>query len=491
MTFAELKSTIERNQPGADLDLIQLAYEFAADAHKGQKRMSGEPYIDHPLNTAKKLSELHLDQSTIIAGLLHDVPEDTEKTIDDIRENFGEEIAFLVEGITKLGTLKYRGMDRFAENLRKMFVAMAEDVRVVFIKFADRMHNLETLGSLPEVKQKRIAQETIEIYAPIAERLGIGKLKDALEDLAFPFAYPEEYEWLKSIASHKREKQAHIIKQVRKQINKFLADHGVKNFQIEGRVKRDFSLYKKLTRKEISGDINKIYDLNALRIIVPTVSDCYHVLGLIHECCKPISDRFKDYIAQPKPNGYQSLHTVVFTNTGEPVEFQIRTSEMHNQAEYGIAAHFNYKEYDKNKAPKIGKETEAWLNHLKKLHEEISENSQFLETLKLDIFSNRIFVFTPKGDVIDLPEDATAIDFAYHIHTEIGNKCGGAKINGKLTQLDEPLKSGDVIDIIIDKKRTGPTEDWLEIVKTHTARDKIKSSLRRQRQGIIDRLLNR
>lgn len=490
MTFEDLKKSMRENQPDADLELVELAYEYAKEAHEGQTRVSGEPYITHPLATAYKLSQLHLDQTTIIAGLLHDVPEDTERTVEDLAEHFGEEIAFLVEGITKLGTIKYRGIDRFAENLRKMFVAMAEDMRVIFIKFADRIHNLETLDSLPVVKQQRIARESIDIYAAIGERLSMGRLKDQLEDLSFPYAYPKEYEWLKGIVKHTRPGKKKMMQDFMKVVEKVFKESDVNIQELYGRVKRDFSLYKKLIKPKYNNDVDKIHDIVAIRVIVPEIRDCYHVLGLIHQNWKPMPERFKDYIAQPKLNGYQSLHSVVFTNTGQPIEFQIRTQNMHEIAEYGIAAHFHYKEKGSGK-PTLSPEAEVWLEQLQRIQEEIKENAQFIETLKLDMFSHRIFVFTPKGDVIDLPDGANSIDFAYHIHTDVGNHCGGSKVNNKLTSLDHKLQSGDVVDIIIDKKRTSPSEDWLDIVQTHTAREKIKAAIRKRQQGIITRLLYR
>ncbi len=491
MTFEDLKTRIRKHVPDIDVGLLERAYKYAKDAHEGQRRMTGEPYISHPMETACKLAEFKLDQTTIISGLLHDVPEDTDRTIEDIQKTFGTEIAFLVEGITKLGTIKYRGVDRFTENLRKMFVAMAEDVRVVFIKFADRIHNLETLQALPEVKQQRIARETIEIYAPIAGRLGMHNIKGKLEDLSFPFAYPDEYQWLMSIATHRREEQKKLVKQMMKQVDKTLKQNGIKDFRLDGRAKNNFSLYRKLIKKKYNKDINRIYDLVALRVIVPEIKDCYQILGIIHQYWRPIPERFKDYIAQPKPNGYQSLHTDVFTSSNHQVEFQIRTEEMNEIAEFGIAAHFHYKESAQKNAPPLSKDGEAWLTQLKKIQEEITENAQLLETLKLDIFSDRIFVLTPEGDVIDLPEGANAIDFAYHIHSVVGDCCGGVKINGKMSSLTDPLKNGDMVEIILDKKRAGPSKNWLQSVKTHTAKSKIKASLRKQKLSIIDQLLNR
>ncbi len=491
MNIGDLKQIIKKRGIKIDETLLEYAYEFASEAHKGQKRLTGEDYIQHPLRVACKLAEIGVDQDTIIAGLLHDVPEDTDKTIEDIKKEFGKEISFMVKGITKLGKVKYRGIDRFVENLRKMFVAMAEDIRVVFIKFADRLDNLNTLHILPPNKQKRIAKETIEIYAPIAARLGIGVLKGELEDKAFPYAYPEEYKWLMRTIGNEREKQQKIVNEYIKKTDELLRENNINDYYIDGRVKHNYSLYKKLMRPKYNKDINKIYDLVALRIIVNTVEECYLILGLIHNQWKPMPERFKDYIAQPKPNGYQSLHTVIFTHSKHPMEFQIRTKEMHEIAEYGIAAHFHYKESGEKYAPKIREEQLEWLKQLKRIQKEIKENDKLLETIKLDIFQNRIFVFTPQGDVVDLPEEATPIDFAYHIHTYLGDHFGGAIVNGKKTSEDTHLKSGDVVEIIVNKNRKGPEEEWLDIVKTHTARSKIKSALSKQKRNIIKRLISK
>ncbi len=490
MNLNDLKKQIKINKINIDEDVLEYAYEYAKEAHKGQKRLTKEDYIEHPIRVAQQLIKLGLDQDTIIAGLLHDVPEDTDRTINDIKKEFGEKISFLVNGITKLSKVKYRGMDMFVESLRKMFVAMAEDIRVVFIKFADRLDNLETLYALPPEKQKRIAKETLEIYAPIAARLGIGTLKGSLEDKSFPYVYPDEYKWLMETIKDKREEQKKIVEEYIVKINQLLKENHIKNYEIDGRVKHNYSLYKKLMRPKYNKDINKIYDLVALRIIVNSIEECYLTLGIIHNQWKPMPERFKDYIAQPKPNGYQSLHTVIFTQNKHPIEFQIRTKKMHEIAEYGIAAHFHYKDSNKKNAPKISGDQLAWLKQLKKIQKEIKENDTLLETIKLDIFQNRIFVFTPKGDVMDLPEKATAIDFAYHIHTYLGDHFGGAIVNGKKISEDEPLKSGDVVEIITNKNRKGPDEKWLDIVKTHTAKYKIKSSLNRHKKNTISRLIS-
>jgi len=490
MTIERILEVIKRNNPGVDLDMVKLAYDFANEAHRGQVRQSGEDYIQHPLETAYKLAEYNLDLATIIAGILHDVPEETDLTLTDIEKNFGKEVESLVEGITKLGKIKYRGLERYAENLRKMFIAIAEDVRVVFIKFADRIHNLKTLYSLSPVKQQRIARESLEIYGPIANRLGMEEIKGELEDLSFPYVYPEEYHWVLDISKKRYEEQRRFTDKVIKIIKKELLENSsVKLVKLEGRAKRYYSLYQKILRKNM--DINKVYDLVALRIIVENTEDCYRVLGHIHQLWPPVTGRIKDYIAQPKPNGYQSLHTTVFGPDGRITEFQIRTKKMHEEAELGIAAHWLYKEKDVKENLKISEEKLRWIKDLLDEQEKTTTPKQYLNNLKLDFFKNRIFVFTPKGDVIDLPEGATPIDFAYHIHSDIGDKCSGAKINDKIATLQTPVKSGDVVEILIDKNRKGPSENWLNFVQTHAAKDKIKAALRKNSRLNIFRFFNR
>ncbi len=491
MTIERIIEIIKKNNPGIDVDLIILAYEFADKAHQGQKRMSGEEYIQHPLETAYKLAEMNLDLSTITAGLLHDVPEETSKTLEDVKKEFGKEIATLVEGITKLGKIKYRGLERYAENLRKMFVAIAEDVRVVFIKFADRIHNLKTLYALPPVKQQRIARESLEIYAPIANRLGMDELKGEIEDLSFPYVYPEEYKWVRDVSKKRYEEQKKFAEKVIKIVKKELKEKSdVKLIKIEGRAKRYYSLYQKLLRKDM--DIEKVYDLVALRIIVQGIDDCYQALGHIHQLWAPLKGRIKDYIAQPKPNGYQSLHTTVFGPEGRITEFQIRTQKMHEQAEWGIAAHWSYKDKAyKKEAVQISKEKLKWIKELLEEQKKITTTKRYLNALKLDFFKNRIFVFTPKGDVIDLPEGAIPIDFAYHIHTDVGHKCVGAKINDKMATLQTPLKSGDMVEILVDKNRKGPSEGWLSHVQTHLAKNKIKAYFKKEKKLNIFKLFNR
>lgn len=488
MTLDRILEVIKKNNPQADLDMVRLAYDFAEEAHRGQTRMSGEDYVQHPLEVTYQLAQMNMDLETILAGLLHDVPEDTNKTLADIEKNFGKEVAKLVEGITKLGTIKYRGLERYAENLRKMFVAMAEDVRVIFIKFADRIHNLKTISSLPLVKQQRIASESLEIYAPIANRLGMDELKGEIEDLAFPIVYPEEYAWVRKISQKRYEEQRRFTEKVIKIIKKELeTNSNIKSPQIEGRAKRYYSLYQKLLRKDM--DIDKIYDLVALRIIVKDVADCYHTLGHIHHLWTPVPGRIKDYIAQPKPNGYQSLHTTVFGPEGRITEFQIKTQKMHEEAEWGIAAHWSFKE--KKQPAQVTPERIKWIKELLAEQEKVITPRRYLKTLKLDFFKNRIFVLTPHGDVIDLPENATPVDFAYHIHTEVGHKCAGVKINDKIATLQTSLKNGDVVEIIIDKNRKGPSEGWLQFVQTHQAKEKIKQFFKKEKSLKIFKLFNR
>lgn len=486
MRIEELIEKIQEKNLNIDIAEIKRAYQYAQEAHGSQMRKSGEPYINHPMATAYKLADMQMDQATIIAGLLHDVPEDTKTTLKDIKVDFGTEIAQLVDGITKLGQVKYRGMKKYIENLRKMFIAMAKDIRVIVIKFADRIHNLETLAFLPPEKQKRIALESLEIYAPIANRLGMGEIKGKLEDLAFPYLYPEENEWLQEKIAIRRQEKEKSLEKFIKDLKKTLAENNIDFFSIHGRAKHFYSLFHKL--QVHNKDITKIYDLVAIRIIVPSISICYECLGIIHQYCKPLKGRIKDYIAQPKPNGYQSLHTTVFTPDGDIVEIQIRTKEMHNEAEYGIAAHWHYKEKNIDLKDKLN-----WVNELSKaVRDETDYESEesLLEDLKLDIFQNRIFVFTPKGDVIELPEDATAVDFAYRIHTAIGHSCIGAKINDQIASLPTKLKSGDVVEIFTDKKRNGPSEDWLNYVKTNTAKKNISQFFRKKKKSSLNRLLN-
>ncbi len=467
ISLRHLIDEIQKNDSTADTSLVERAYNFAEEAHRGQKRASGEDYIQHSLLTAKTLAELKLPIPIIIAGLLHDVPEDTTKTLDEIRKIFGSDIAKMVEGITKLGKIKYRGMDRYIENLRKMFVAMAQDIRVILIKFADRLHNLKTLYALPEPKQKRIALETLEIYSPIANRLGIGELQAQLEDAAFKYAYPEDFINIEQVIKKNYPLKKKTLNSMIRKIKNRLEQDNVKYSDVYGRTKHYYSYYRKYLK--YNADPKQIYDLVAIRVIVENVADCYTVLGAVHNIWRPIRGRIKDYIAQPKPNGYQSLHTAVFGDEQEIVEIQIRTKEMHEQAEYGIAAHWNYKEGKKSQ------QELAWVQDLANWLKNINDNDKFLEGAKIDVFQNRIFVFTPQGDVIDLPDGATPVDFAYHIHTDIGDKCSQARINNEIVSLNYRIRNGDVVQIITDKNRKGPNPDWLSFVKTRTARQHIEN----------------
>lgn len=478
MTLRKLLNNVKKYNPKADLEMIELAYDFAKKAHKDQKRATGVDYIDHALATAINLSELKVNENMIVAGLLHDVPEDTKYTLEDIKKNFGGDVASMVEGITKVGNVKYRGIKRYVENLRKMFIAMAKDIRVIVIKFADRLHNLRTLYALPANKQKRIALEVLEIYAPIANRLGMGELQAKLEDESFKYAFPDEYIWVESLIKKRVRLKERALEKMITKLKRKLTENKINYIKIYSRTKHYYSLYRKLQKYD--KDINRVYDLVAARIIVDNVADCYATLGIIHSLWRPVKGRFKDYIAQPKPNGYKSIHTTVFGENQEPIEFQIRTQRMHDQAEFGIASHWQYKEGNKIKNKKL-----EWVKELADWQKEIKDDEKFLESVKIDFFQNRIFVFTPKGDVIDLPDLATPVDFAYQIHTEIGNKCGSAYVNDIQVPLDTKLKSGDIVKIIIDKNRKGPNPQWLKFVKTRSARSNISSFKKRNWKKII------
>lgn len=461
----------------ADFDIIRLAYDFAAEAHGNQKRKTGEPYITHPLSAAHILADMHIDPAIVIAALLHDVPEDTSKTLEDVEKNFGSDVASMVKGITKLGKLKYRGVERYIENLRKMFVAMAEDVRVMIIKFADRIHNLTTLDALPPQKRYRIALESLEIYAPIANRLGMDEMKGMLEDLSFKYVYPKEYGRIKKIRDDKLKGKEKYFKQIIQKVTKELEKADIHPVSVYGRNKRLYSLYKKVLRKK--DELTRIYDIVAIRIIVKNLAECYGTLGILHNLWRPLKGRIKDYISQPKPNGYRSLHTTVFSEGGEPIEFQIRTKEMHEEAEYGVAAHWHYDE----KGARMPAKEIKWAKELADIQKDILSKLSDLEEIKVDFLQTRIFVFTPKGDVIDLPEEATPVDFAYHIHSDIGNTCTGAMVNDKMVSLGTELKNGDIVEIITDKNRKGPSPDWLSFTKTHSARTHVKNQLKKQKGG--------
>lgn len=483
--MAEVKEIFDLMEGGTNKkeeEFIFRAYKFAERAHEGQKRLSGEPYFIHVFETAKNLARIGMDAKSIVAGLLHDTLEDTQTTEEEIQKEFGEDVLFLIKGVTKLGTLKYRGHERHVESLRKFFVAMANDLRVVIIKFADRLHNLRTLQFVREDKRQRIAMESIEVYAPLANRLGMGKLKGELEDAAFPYAYPDEYKQIEGIIKEKRVVYEKNLAKVSEELKKELKKNKVK-FEIDYRVKHKYSLYKKLLKYEM--DVEKIYDIMALRVIVNTIEECYRVLGIVHSLWNPLPGRIKDYIAVPKPNGYRSIHTTVFTGLDEGIaEIQIRTKEMHAEAAYGVAAHFAYKEQGDKKA-QDDKSKFKWVEELKELNRSPDDPKKFLDHLKMDFFHDRIFVFTPKGDVIDLPEDSSPLDFAYSIHSDIGDHTSGAKVNGKMSPLFSPLKNGDMVEIIA-KKDARPSNKWLEYVKTSMAKKHIKSHL--EKNSLLARL---
>ncbi len=486
--YDELESLVKHNYEQPDLALLKRAYAYAEIAHAGKVRQTGHEYITHPTATAYKLAQMKLPITVLAAGLLHDVVEDTGVTIEQVQQEFGEEIGKLVSAVTKLKKVKYTGDDLYAENLRRMFLAMSEDVRVVFIKFADRLHNLKSLYARPREKQLRVAREVLEIYAPIANRLGMGEMRGELEDAAFMYAYPKEFQMVSTLLERKVREKETVVKQTIALTKDELAQEGIELISIDGRVKRLYSLYKKLERYE--NDINKIYDLIAIRVLVKDVSDCYAVLGIIHKRWKPLAGRIKDYIAQPKPNGYQSLHTTVFSEGGAIVEFQIRTVEMHDHAEYGIASHWRYKEG----ANRVRQKDVAWMQELVQIQKTLETKKDVLEQLeemKLEVFKDRIFVFTPKGDVIDLPEGATPVDFAYAIHTDIGNKCTGARVNAQLANLDAVLQSGDLCEIVTDKNRKSPNADWLKFTKTHHAQQKIRDATRHTMKRWLSQMVGR
>jgi len=455
-----------------DITLIKSAYNFAAQAHRGQKRITGEPYLEHPLQTAFILAQMKLDAKTIAAGLLHDVPEDTKYKLADIKKIFGEDIAFLVDSVTKLSSLEYHGQTRYRESLKKMFLAMAKDVRVIFIKFADRLHNLRTLEYLPDTKRQAIANETLDIYVPIADLLGIWHLKWQMEDLCFKYLHPAEYQELSQ--KYKVDKKLELnqyIKRMTKELSQALDKLGIPH-EINGRFKHLYSIWQKMQDK--NRKFNEIYDVFALRVIVPDIDNCYRTLGVIHNLWRPNMSRFKDYIALPKPNGYQSLHTTVFGPEGKATEFQIRTPEIHEQAQYGMAAYWSYKKYGSQQpAPHVG-----WIQEILNAQKNSPDTKTFIQQLYLDVFSDRLFVLSPKGDVYELPAGSTPIDFAYAVHTDIGNKAQGVLINDKISRLDEPLHNNDIVEIIIDKQQTSPDPAWLKFVKTTKAKNAIKQHLK-------------
>ncbi len=455
-----------------DIVLISKAFEFAKEAHRDRERYSGEPYIVHPVGAAKNLAMMKADSKTIVAGLLHDTISDGNATEISLAKEFGNDILFLIKSVTELGKIQYRGAEKHAETLRKLFVATAKDVRVILIKLAERLHNIETLEYVPEEKRKRIALETIEIYAPIANRLGMGQVKGALEDGAFPHAYPKEFAETSKLRRVKEDEALEKLEKVRKILLKKMAEDNITEFNSDLRVKHNYSLYKKLEKR----DISKIYDILALRIIVPAIEDCYRVLGIVHSTWQPLPETLKDYIAVPKFNGYRSIHTVVFTGDNGIVEIQVRTKDMHEEAEHGIAAHIIYDETGKPKTEGTLSKKLRWVKQLIDWQKNVRDSKEFLESLKTDFFKNRIFVFTPKGDVIELPEEATPIDFAYAIHSDIGNHMAGAKINGKMASFDTPLKNGDAVEIITREKNK-PNYKWFDSVKTAQSRKQNRLAL--------------
>ncbi|MEA4883465.1 MAG: bifunctional (p)ppGpp synthetase/guanosine-3',5'-bis(diphosphate) 3'-pyrophosphohydrolase [Clostridia bacterium] len=476
-TIEDLLAKAGKNRPGVDMGMVRQAWEYAECAHSGQFRESGEAYFEHPAAVAFILAGMDLDPNTITAGLLHDVVEDTSKSIDEIRTTFGPEIAMLVDGVTKLSRLDFKNREeQQAESLRKMFVSMAKDIRVVLIKLADRLHNMRTLRHSPPEKQKRVARETVEIYAPLAHRLGMWAIKWELEDLSLRYLEPAAYYELVDRVAKKRQEREGIIEDARRTLAAALEEIGVSG-EIQGRPKHFFSIYQKMTQQ--GKDFSEIWDLMGLRVIVGTLRECYAALGAVHTIWKPIPGRFKDYIAMPKSNMYQSLHTTVVGPRGEPLEIQIRTVEMHRTAEYGIAAHWRYKE---GGAGGDFEDKITWLRQILEWQKETRNGEEFVETLKVDLFSDEVYVFTPKGDVKALPAGSTPIDFAYAIHTDVGNRCVGSRVNGRMAPLGTELATGDIVEVITSKTTTGPKQDWLAIAKTAKAKGKIRQWVKELRR---------
>lgn len=478
--YRDLIDRVQKYHPSDDISLIEKAYKVAFEAHKDQRRKSGEPYIVHPLCVAIILADLQLDKESIAAGLLHDVVEDTIMTDEDIEREFGHDVALIVDGVTKLEKIKYNNdkLEYQADNLRRMFIAMAKDIRVIMVKLADRLHNMRTLAHQPEAKQKEIARETMDIYAPLAQRLGISKVKVELDDLSLKYLEPEVYRDLADKIAVRKSVREAFVQNIVDEVADAMEEAGIKA-EIDGRVKHFFSIYRKMLNQDKT--LDQIYDLFAVRIIVDSIKDCYAALGIIHEIYKPIPGRFKDYIAMPKPNMYQSLHTTLVGKTGTPFEIQIRTYDMHKTAEYGIAAHWKYKEVSNGKKVEDSEaEKMSWLHQILEWQKDMSDNKEFLSSVKtdFDVYSDTVYVFTPTGDVKNLPAGSTPIDFAYSVHTAVGNKMVGARVNGQMVKNDYVLQNGDRVEVVTSQNSHGPSRDWLNIVKSSQARNKIQQWFR-------------
>src|SRR6266853_507812 len=493
MQFADLLSRVNYLPP-KDIEVLSRAYDAAASAHHDQNRLSGEKFIEHPLSVAVILADLQLDRDTLAAAILHDTVEDTHLTIADLEQSFGHDVGKLVAGVTKLEKISFRSQEQAqAENVRKMLVAMAEDVRVVLMKLADRLHNMRTVESLPEVRRRAMAQETLDIYAPLAHRLGMWNIKWELEDLSFAQLHPDEYREIVKKIVRKRKERETSVNDIKEILERELTSVGIKA-DTSGRPKHVYSIASKLA---MGKEFEDIYDLSAIRVLTDSIKDCYGALGVIHSLWKPIPGRFKDYIAMPKSNGYQSLHTTVVSHSGEPMEIQIRTQEMHRIAEWGVAAHWTYKEGGKE--DRKMDQRFAWLRQLMDWQKEVLDAEKFVDAVKIDVFRDEVFVFTPKGDVLALPSGATAVDFAYRIHTEVGHRCIGAKANGRMVPLDYPLQNGDIVEILTSKAPHGPSRDWLTFVKSASAKERIrkwfKSQSREENVGkgrdLLDKELHR
>src|SRR4026209_2038545 len=468
--FEDLVEKVRNLNPDADIDLLRRAYMFSAFEHKGQGRHSGEPYLVHPLEVADQLADMKLDVVAVASGLLHDIVEDTQTPIGRIKERYGADIAHVVEGVTKLGTIPFSSSEeRQAENFRKMLLAMVDDIRVILVKLADRLHNMRTLHHLPEERRLKIAQETLDIYAPIANRLGMSKVKNELEELSFKYLEPAAYEALRARLEKRRRATEGMIEELKKTVSAKLAEAQVPVIEIDGRIKRLFSIHHKLKRQKI--ELDQVYDLVALRIVTQSVKDCYGALGIIHQTWSPVPGRIKDFIAMPRPNGYESLHTSVISDRGVPFEVQIRTADMHRTAEDGIAAHWKYKE------GRVGAGSDeqyfVWLRQLLEWQQEVRDPQEFLQNLKIELYPEEVYIFTPKGEVKALPRDASPVDFAYSIHTDVGHQCVGARVNGKMVPLGARLRNGDIVEIVTAPGHK-PSRDWLNFVVTSRARNKIK-----------------